>query len=75
MLGSTENKRIKDKNGEDVSHLEIIDIVLNHCNVVNNDYEKDSRVLYTYAPDKPFGTLLEISSTNHAFLKSFKSGF
>ena len=38
LLGSTENKIIKNKNGENVPHLEIMDVVLVHCNIVNNDY-------------------------------------
>ena len=39
--------------------------MLIHYNVVNNDYEQDSRVLYTFVINKPFGNLLEISPTNH----------
>ena len=45
LLGSTENKITKDKNGENVPHLEITEVVLAHCNIVNNDYEQDSRVM------------------------------
>ena len=45
LLGSTENKITKDKNGENVPHLEITKVVLVHCNVVNNDYQQDSKVL------------------------------
>ena len=71
LLGSTENKITKDKNGENVPHLEITKVVLVHCNVVNNDYQQDSKVLYTFAPNKPFGSLLEISPKNHIFLKTF----
>ena len=67
LLGSTENKITKDKNGENVPHLEITEVVLVHCNIVNNDHQQDSRVLYTFVPDKPFGSLLEISPTNHVF--------
>ena len=55
LLGSTENKITKDKNGENVPHLEITEVVLVHCNIVNNDYQQDSRVLYTFVPNKPFG--------------------
>ena len=40
LLGSTENKIIKDKNDESVSHLEIVDLVLVHCNLANNDYQQ-----------------------------------
>ena len=75
LLGSTENKITKDKNGENVPHLEITEVVLVHCNIVNNDYQQDSRVLYTFVPNKPFGSLLEISPTNHIFLKTFNSEF
>ena len=59
LLGSTENKITKDKNGENVPHLEIAEVVLVHCNIVNNDYEQDSRVLYTFVPNKSFGSILE----------------
>ena len=45
LLGSTENKINKDKNGENVPHLEITEVVLVHCNIVNDDYQQDSRVL------------------------------
>ena len=75
LLGSTENKITKDKNGENVPHLEITEVVLVHCNIVNNDYQQDSRVLYTFVPNKPFGSLLEISPTNHIFLKKFNSEY
>ena len=54
-------------------HLEITEVVLAHCNIVNNDYQQDSRVLYTFVPNKPLGSLLEISPTNHIFLKTFNS--
>ena len=47
LLGSTKNKITKDKNGENVPHLEITEAVLVHCNIVNNDYLQDSRVLCT----------------------------
>ena len=75
LLGSTENKITKDKNGKHAPHLEIAEVVLVHCNIVNNDYQQDSRVLYTFAPNKPFGSLLEISPTNHIILKTFISEF
>ena len=48
LLGSTEKKITKDKYGENVPHLEITDVVLVHCNIVNNEYQQDSRVLYTF---------------------------
>ena len=49
LLGSTENKVTRDKNCENVSHLETTEAVLVHCNIVNNVYQEDSRVLYTFA--------------------------
>ena len=73
LLGNTKNKRTKDKNGENVPHLEITEVVLVHCNIVNNDYQQDSRVLYTFFPNKHFGSLLAVSPTNHVFLKTFNS--
>ena len=64
LLGSTKNEITKDKNGENVPHLEITEVVLVHYNILNNDYEQGSRVLYTFVPNKPFGCLLEISQKN-----------
>ena len=69
LLGSAENKITKDKNGENVPHLEITEVVLVYCNIVNNDYQQDSRVLHT------FGGLLDISLGNHIFLKTFNSEY
>ena len=43
--------------------------------MVNNDYQQDSRVLYTFVPNKPFGSLLDISPTNDIFLKAFNSEY
>ena len=73
LLGSTENKITKDKKGEDLLHLEITEVLLVHCNIVNNDCQQDSRVLHTFVPNKTFGSLMEISPANHIFLKSFNS--
>ena len=75
LLGSTENKIAKDKNGENVPHLEIREVVLLHCNLVNNDYQQDSRALYTFVLNKPFGNLLEIVPKTHIFQKAFNSEF
>ena len=57
LLGSTESKITKDKNGENVPHLEIVELVL----------VQDSRILYTFVPNKIFGSLLEILPPNHFF--------
>ena len=70
LLGNTENKITKFKNGENVRHLEITEVVLVHCNIVNNEYQQDLRVLYTLVPNKLFVNLLEISPANWIFLKT-----
>ena len=75
LLINTENKITKDKNGENVTHLEITEVVLVYCNIVNNDYQQDSRALYIFISNKPFRSLLKISPTNQIFLKSFNSEF
>ena len=67
LLGSTNSKITKDKNGENVPQLEVVELVLVHCNLVNNDYQQDSRILFTFVPNKTFGSLLEISPTNQVF--------
>ena len=69
LLESTESKITKDKNGENVPHLEVVELVLIHGNLVNNNYQQNSRILYTFVPNKPFGSFLEISPANHIFLK------
>ena len=61
LLESTKRKITKDKNDKNVPHLEIVELVLVHCHLVNNDYQQDSRMLYTFVPNKIFGSLLEIS--------------
>ena len=75
LLGSTENKITIGKNSQNVPHLEIMEVVVVHCNIVNNDYQQDSRVLYTFVSNEPFGSLLEISPTKHIFLKTFNSEY
>ena len=52
LFGSTKSKITKDKNGENVPHLEITEVVVAHCNIVSNDYQQDSRVLYTFVLNK-----------------------
>ena len=60
---------------DNVPHLEITEIVLIYCNIVNNNYQQDLRVLYTFVPNKSFGQLLDISPKIFIFLKSFHSQF
>ena len=56
LLGSTESKITKYKNGESMPNLEIVELVLVHCNLVNNDYQQNSRILFTFVPNKAFGS-------------------
>ena len=56
-------------------HLEITEVVLVHCNIVKKHYQQDSRVLYTFFPNKSFGQLLDISPKAFIFLKTFVSEF
>ena len=69
LLKSTKSKITKSENGE------ITEVVLIHCNVVNNSYQQNSRVLYTFVADKSLGQLLDISPKNFIFLKAFDSEF
>ena len=54
LLGIIKYNITNDKNGENIHHLESHEIVLIHCNIVNNNYQQDSRVLYTFVPNKSF---------------------
>ena len=76
LLGSTKNNITEDKSGENVPRLEITEVVLVHCDIVNNDYQQDSRVLYyNFVPNRPFGSLLEIYPANQIFLKTFNTEY
>ena len=75
LLGSTESKINQEKDGENVPHLKVVEVLLIHGNIVDNGYQQNSRILYTFVPNKPFGSLLEISPPNHIFLKTFNSEF
>ena len=71
LLGSTKSKVTKDENVKNVPCLEIIQVVLVHCNTVNSDYQQDSRALHIFLPNKSFN----ISTKNFIFLKTFNSEF
>ena len=73
LLGGTESKITKDKKDGNMPHLEIIEFVLVHCNLVNNDYQQDSRIVHTSFPNKPFGSLLGVLPTHYIFLITFNS--
>ena len=67
LLGCNYSKLKKDKAGENVPYLEITEVILVHCNIVSNDYQQDSRVLYTFVLGKSFGQWLDISPQNVIF--------
>ena len=75
LLGSTESEITGEKNDENIPHLEVVELVLIHRNIVDNSHQQNSRILYTFVPNKPFGSSLEISPPNHIFLKTFNSEF
>ena len=75
LLGSTKSKVTKDENGENVPYLEITEVVLIHYNVVNDSYQQNSRVLYTFVPNKSLNLLLHISPNNFIFLTLTSLGF
>ena len=75
LHGSTKTKITKNKNCENVPHLEISEVLLVHCNSVNNNHQQDSRIFYTLVLNKSFRKLLDISHKNVIFLKTFNSEF
>ena len=76
LLGSTKNKIPNYEKGENVSHLEITEVTLIHCDIVNNDnYQQDSRVLHIFVLDKSFGQLPDISQKNFLVFKTFNTEF
>ena len=72
LLGSMKSKITKAESHENVPHLQITEVVLVHCNIVNS-YQQDSRVLYTFVPNQSFGQLLDILPNSFIFLKNFNS--
>ena len=62
LLGSAKKDADKDKDGENVPKLESVEVVLVHCNLVKNDYQHKSKVLFSFVSNKQFGQLINISS-------------
>ena len=58
LLGSTKRDVDKDKDGEDVPKVKSVEVVLVHCNLINNNYQQASKVLFTFVPNKQFGQLI-----------------
>ena len=75
LLGSTKDIIDADKNSEKVPKLENVEVVLVHCNLVNNSYQQASRVLFTFAPNKQYGQLISISPKSLIFLKTMNTEF
>ena len=75
LLGCSKSKVTKDENGENVPHSEIAEVVLVHCNIVNNDFQQNSRVFCIFVRNKSLGQLLDIPPKYFIFLKTFNSEF
>ena len=72
LLGSTKDTIDADKNSENVPRLENVEVVLVHCNLVNNSYQQASRVLFTFVPNEQYGQLISISPNS---LKTINTEF
>ena len=70
LLGSTKKDVDKDKNGEDVLKLNSVEVVLVHCNLVNNNYQQASKKSFTFVPNKQFRKLINISPHSLAMLST-----
>ena len=75
LLGSTKKDVDKDKDGEDVPKLESVEVVLAHCNLVNNTCQQASKVLFTFVTNKQFGQLTTISTHSLAMLETTNAEF
>ena len=75
LLGSTRDTIDADKNSENALRLENVEVVLVHCNLVNNSYQQASRVLFTFAPNKQYGQLISISPYSLIVLKTMNTEF
>ena len=75
LLGSTKDTNDADKNSDNVSKFENVEVVLVHCNLVNNAYQQHSRVLFTFVPTKQYGQLISISQHSLVFLKTMNTDF
>ena len=75
LLGSSSNTIDSDKDGELVPKLEVVKVVLVHCNLVNNSYQQASKVLFTFVPNKQFGQLITITPDSQTMLKTTNAEF
>ena len=70
LLGSTEKDVDRDRNGENARKLEIAGVILVHCNILNNNYQQASKVLFAFVPDKQFRQLITIAPQSLTMLKT-----
>ena len=75
LLGSSSSAIDSDKNGETVPKLEVLEVVLVHCNLVNNNCQQASRVLFTFVPNKKFGQLITVTPHSPTMLKTTNAEF
>ena len=75
LLGSIKSDVDQDRNGEDVPKLESVEVVLVHCNLVNNNYQQASKVLFTFVPNKQFGQLINIAKHSLTMLSTTNTEF
>ena len=75
LLGSSSDTIDGNKNSELVPKLESVDLVLVHCNVVNNNYQQAFKVLFTFVPNKKYGQLITVSPETLMMLKTVNTEF
>ena len=75
LLGSAKSKINKGNNGGNAPYIKIAEVIYVHCNIVSNNYQHNSGVLYAFIPNKSFGQILDISPKNFIFSKTFDSEF
>ena len=75
LLGSAKRDVDKDKDGENKAKLESVEVVLVHCNLVKNDYQHTSKVLFTFVPNKQFGQLINILPNTLTMMNTVNTEF
>ena len=75
LLGSTVKDVDTNKNGEIVPKLESLEVVIVHCNLVKNDYQHSSKVLFCFVPNKQFGQLINISENTFPMMNTVNTEF
>ena len=75
LLGSAKKDVDVDKNSENVTKLESVEVVLVHCNLVKNDYQHTSKVLFSFVPNKQFGQIINISPHSLTMINTVNTEF